>query len=134
MLGLLNAKESAAIEIESQQLFAAGFTTLKVKVGFDIADDAAMVKRIQKIVNGRAQLRLDANQGYSLDDACAFVRSLEPDGLELFDQPFAAGRASRVQNVLDHRTATRHVHDLRQLGLHPSTFAGGQDDCDRVRH
>jgi L-alanine-DL-glutamate epimerase-like enolase superfamily enzyme len=110
VLGLLNAKETATIETEAQQLFAQGFTTLKVKVGFDAADDAAMVKRIQQIVEGRARLRLDANQGYSRDDACGFVRSLDPDGIELFEQPCAAAdweaacavaRVSPVPMMLD---------------------------------
>ncbi|MDB5811679.1 MAG: hypothetical protein JWN94_3801 [Betaproteobacteria bacterium] len=91
VLGLLHATETADIETESQQLFAAGFTTLKVKVGFNAASDAAMVKRVQRVVQGCAAIRLDANQGYTRDDACRFAASLDPDGIELFEQPCAAG-------------------------------------------
>jgi L-alanine-DL-glutamate epimerase-like enolase superfamily enzyme len=91
VLGLLHATETADIERESQQLFAAGFTTLKVKVGFDAARDAEMVKRVQSVVNGRGSIRLDANQGYSRDDACRFAAALDPQGIELFEQPCAAG-------------------------------------------
>jgi L-alanine-DL-glutamate epimerase-like enolase superfamily enzyme len=91
LLGLLHATETAAIEAESQQLFAQGFTTLKVKVGFDAARDAAMVKRVQQVIKGRGRIRLDANQGYTRDDACSFVVSLDPQGIELFEQPCAAG-------------------------------------------
>jgi L-alanine-DL-glutamate epimerase-like enolase superfamily enzyme len=91
VLGLLHATETADIEHESRQLFAAGFTTLKVKVGFDAARDAETVKRVQRVVNGRGSIRLDANQGYSRDDACRFAASLDPQGIELFEQPCAAG-------------------------------------------
>jgi len=91
VLGLLHATETAAIERESGELFAQGFTTLKVKVGFDAASDAAMVKRVQQVIGGRGRIRLDANQGYTRDDACRFVRSLDPQGIELFEQPCAAG-------------------------------------------
>ena len=91
VLGLLNATETAAIESESAALFDAGFTTLKVKVGWDAVRDAAMVKRVQRAINGRGNIRLDANQGYSRDDACRFAATLDPQGIELFEQPCAAG-------------------------------------------
>jgi len=91
VLGLLHATETAAIEAESHQLFAQGFTTLKVKVGFDAVRDAAMVKRVQQVIGGRGRIRLDANQGYTRDDACRFVAALDPQGIELFEQPCAAG-------------------------------------------
>ncbi len=91
LLGLLHATETAAIEAESQQLFDQGFTTLKVKVGFDAARDAAMVKRVQQVIAGRGRIRLDANQGYTRYDACSFVAALDPQGIELFEQPCAGG-------------------------------------------
>lgn len=91
VLGLLHATETAAIESESAALFDAGFTTLKVKVGWDAIRDAAMVKRVQSALNGRGNIRLDANQGYSRDDACRFAATLDPQGIELFEQPCAAG-------------------------------------------
>jgi L-alanine-DL-glutamate epimerase-like enolase superfamily enzyme len=91
VLGLLHATESGAIEREAEQLFAQGYTTLKVKVGFDAGQDAAMVQRIQRALNGRGAIRLDANQGYSRDDACRFAATLAPEGIELFEQPCAAG-------------------------------------------
>ena len=91
VLGLLHATESADIEREAQQLFDAGYTTLKVKVGFDARRDAEVVKRVQRAVNGRGSIRLDANQGYNRIDACAFAAGLDPNGIELFEQPCAAG-------------------------------------------
>lgn len=91
VLGLLHATESPDIERESAELFGQGFTTLKVKVGFDAARDAAMVERIQRVLRGRGLIRLDANQGYSCHDACRFAANLAPEGIELFEQPCAAG-------------------------------------------
>jgi len=91
LLGLLHATETADIERESAELFNQGFGTLKVKVGFDAGRDGAMVKRVQRVVNGHGMIRLDANQGYSRDDACRFAANLAPEGIELFEQPCAAG-------------------------------------------
>lgn len=99
VLGLLHATETADIERESAQLFAQGFSTLKVKVGFDAGRDSAMVKRIQQVLNGRGRIRLDANQGYNRDDACRFAASLAPEGIELFEQPCAADDWESAQAV-----------------------------------
>ncbi len=91
VLGLLHATKTADIERESEQLFRQGYTTLKVKVGFDARRDSAMVKRVQRAVGSRCRIRLDANQGYNRDDACHFAENLDPGNIELFEQPCAAG-------------------------------------------
>lgn len=91
MLGLLNATEPDAIAREVDELVAKGFRTLKVKVGFEDVTDAARVRVIQGIVAGRVSLRLDGNQGYSTEHAVRFASGLDPAGIELLEQPCAAG-------------------------------------------
>jgi len=85
----INAMELDAIGPEVEESIAAGFRTLKVKVGFDVDADLARVARIQEAVSGRATLRLDANQGFGRKDACRFAAALDPAGIELFEQPCA---------------------------------------------
>jgi L-alanine-DL-glutamate epimerase-like enolase superfamily enzyme len=46
--------------------------------------------RIQTAVAGRATLRIDANRAYDRKQGCRFAAALEPDGIELFEQPCAA--------------------------------------------
>lgn len=110
LVGLLGASQEAAIHGEFEQLLAAGYRTIKIKVGFDVAKDARFVKSVQRAVNGRAGIRIDANQGYSAAQGIAFVSSLDPAHIELFEQPCAAGdwdahlavaRASPVPMMLD---------------------------------
>ena len=110
ILGLLNATERSAVRDEAAALLARGYRTFKVKVGFDVEDDIRNVATIQSEVAGRAAIRLDANQGYSAADACRFLAALDPAGIELFEQPCAAGdwaahaaavRAARVPMMLD---------------------------------
>jgi L-alanine-DL-glutamate epimerase-like enolase superfamily enzyme len=62
-----------------------------VKVGFDAEQDARRVRRIQQAVAGRCPLRIDANQGYDRERARTFATKLDPEGIELFEQPCAAG-------------------------------------------
>lgn len=110
VLGLLNAEHEEAIAGEFEQLLAAGFRTIKVKVGIDAVHDAQRVRAVQRVVAGRARIRVDANQGYTADEGVAFVKALDPAGIELFEQPCAAGdwgahltvaRAASVPMMLD---------------------------------
>jgi L-alanine-DL-glutamate epimerase-like enolase superfamily enzyme len=94
LVGLLNAKDprdEAALSAELDRLLAAGFRTIKVKVGFAIDDDIALVRAFQKVVRGRALIRIDANQAYTADEGIRFMRALDPADIELFEQPCAAG-------------------------------------------
>jgi L-alanine-DL-glutamate epimerase-like enolase superfamily enzyme len=94
LVGLLNAKDprdEAAMSAELDRLLAAGFRTIKVKVGFAIDDDIALVGAFQKVVRGRALIRIDANQAYTADEGIRFMRALDPADIELFEQPCAAG-------------------------------------------
>lgn len=110
LVGLLDAKNETAMQSETERLLAAGYRTLKFKVGFDPARDAALVAMAQRAVRGRAGIRIDANQGYSAEQGIAFVRALDPEGIELFEQPCKAGdwdshvavaRAAQVPMMLD---------------------------------
>lgn len=85
-----HALNEDGMEIEADSLLAQGFRTFKVKVGNDADGDLARVKFIQAAVAGRAKLRIDANRGYSREDGRRFASSLDPDGIELFEQPCAA--------------------------------------------
>jgi L-Ala-D/L-Glu epimerase len=87
LLAPLHADEHKALAAEIEARLDEGFRTLKVKVGFDWEGDLQRLRHIQSCVRGRATLRLDANQGYSVEDGCAFARALNPEGIELFEQP-----------------------------------------------
>jgi L-alanine-DL-glutamate epimerase-like enolase superfamily enzyme len=99
LLGLVNGSESSELENEVGRLLRDGFGTLKVKVGFDVEQDARRVRRVQKAVAGRCLLRIDANQGYDRQGGCAFAAALDPTGIELFEQPCAAGDWDSAQAV-----------------------------------
>jgi L-alanine-DL-glutamate epimerase-like enolase superfamily enzyme len=90
LLTAFNALEGDAIPQEVDQRLAQGFKTFKIKVGQDVAADLARVAVIQRTTAGRASLRIDANRGYSRSDGIAFASSLDPAGIELFEQPCAA--------------------------------------------
>ena len=67
-----------------------GFESLKIKVGKDVAGDLVRVHAIQRAIDGRGTMRVDANRAFSEADACRFAASLDPSGIELFEQPCRA--------------------------------------------
>ena len=83
-----------------------GFESLKIKVGKDIGVDIERVKAIHAAVEGRARLRLDANQGWTAKQAVYAIGMLEDAGvrLELVEQPV------RAQDLDGMRYVTERVH------------------------
>ncbi len=77
---------------DSIAALARGFDALKIKLGKDVDLDVQRVKAIHAAVAGRAQLRLDANQGWTAKQAVSALNNLESAGvlLELIEQPVRA--------------------------------------------
>ncbi len=80
-----------------------GFDSLKIKVGKDIGLDIERVKAIHAAVEGRALLRLDANQGWTAKQAVFAMQHLEDAGvvLELLEQPVKARDIDGLKYVTD---------------------------------
>ncbi len=87
LLAGINASDDEAIAAEIEAALDAGFGTLKIKVGFDVGKDLERVGFIQKQNNGRARLRIDANQGYDREAGCHFAATVDPEDIELLEQP-----------------------------------------------
>jgi L-Ala-D/L-Glu epimerase len=83
-----------------------GFESLKIKVGKDIGVDLERIKAIYAAVEGRALLRLDANQGWTAKQAVYALQTLEDAGvrLELVEQPVKA------QDLEGMKYVTERVH------------------------
>lgn len=80
-----------------------GFDSLKIKVGKDIGLDIERVKAIHAAVDGRALLRLDANQGWTAKQAVYAMQTLEEAGvvLELLEQPVKASDIDGLKYVTE---------------------------------
>jgi L-Ala-D/L-Glu epimerase len=91
---------------DSLDAVARGFESLKIKVGKDIGVDIERVKAIYAAVEGRALLRLDANQGWTAKQAVFAMQALENAGvrLELLEQPVKA------QDIAGLKYVTERVH------------------------
>lgn len=85
---LLTAIEPDEIAAEASDAVAAGYGTLKVKVGaLDPAKDAERLAAVRTAVGKEIALRADANGAYDVVQAIQALRLFEPYGLEYVEQP-----------------------------------------------
>lgn len=80
-----------------------GYETLKIKVGKDIGLDIERVKAIYRAVDGRALIRLDANQGWTAKQTVQAITKLESAGieLELVEQPVKGDDVEGLKYIYD---------------------------------
>lgn len=69
-----------------------GFRAFCVKVGGGSVElDVARFRAVRRALGPEARIRVDANEGYDLDTAIAFLRAVEHDNLEFIEQPLPRG-------------------------------------------
>jgi len=105
LLAILNATDEAGIDAEIAGHAANGYKTIKVKVGWELESDLKRTAFIQSRLPDDVMIRIDGNQGYSKEDGLAFATRVDPQKIELLEQPChmddwdAAGAIARVSNV-----------------------------------
>jgi muconate cycloisomerase len=77
---------------------AAGFTTIKVKVGGEADDDLLRVRAVREVI-GNANLDIDANCGWSAETAIRKVKALADCRLALVEQPTPDGDYEAIARV-----------------------------------
>jgi L-alanine-DL-glutamate epimerase-like enolase superfamily enzyme len=77
-----------------------GFRILKVKGGLDPEEDVRRVRAVHKALPN-CPLRLDADQGYTVQQAIDVARALE-DALEMLEQPTPAADLDALREVTRH--------------------------------
>ncbi len=97
-IGIVPADETVA---RAEALAARGFRCLKIKGGDDPDVDAERVLRVREAVGPGLELRFDANQGYTVEEAVRFVGRVRDARLELLEQPTPAGEPALLGRVTE---------------------------------
>lgn len=63
-----------------------GYGIIKVKAGIDVRQDVETMALIRKKVGPAVRLRVDANQGYTVGDACYAAAKMADSGVEAIEQ------------------------------------------------
>lgn len=102
----------------AQKYVADGYTALKLKVGFGIEGDIALVEAIRSAVGPTTRIMVDANRGYGLGQARTLLPYLAELGVSWFEEPMAVS----------------HVEDYRELRAMagPVLLAAGEGEATMI--
>lgn len=82
-IGILSLDETLA---EGAEHIANGFKIIKLKVGKTLEEDIETVARLRELVGEQVKIRVDANQGYSVEDVKSFVQQTTAYDVEFIEQ------------------------------------------------
>src|SRR2546426_5399720 len=94
---------------------AQGFRALKVKVGLEPAGDVRRLRAVREAVGPRIELRVDGNQGFSLQAALAFAKEIAALDVALLEQPLPAADLNGMK-VLTEESQVPVMADEMVLG------------------
>ena len=87
----ISLNDTATMVQDAQEAQSRGFGSLKIKLGDHYREDIARIEAISHALGQVLPLKLDANQGWSVEDSVAFLQAIETKGIpiELIEQPVA---------------------------------------------
>jgi len=78
-----------------------GFRALKLKVGLDLEDDIRRVAAVRDAVGASIELRVDANQGYTVEQAVRLCQEMQTLGVAVVEQPVKADDYAGLKRVTE---------------------------------
>ena len=82
---------------EINEYYDSGFRFIKVKLGDKIDYDIERITKINEKFGSKIKIRIDANQGWSIDDTIKFCN--ETKGVELIEQPISVDDTHKLLNL-----------------------------------
>ena len=95
----IGIKDVAATLVEAREYFDRGFNYIKVKLGNNLEEDIERIVRLREEFGDKVFLRVDANQGYSLEELHQFYTKTLSSDLELIEQPLPADQKEVMRTL-----------------------------------
>ncbi len=84
---------------DAKKIVDAGFTVIKVKLGETKDKDVERIQRIREAIGNDILLRIDANQGWSVEIAIATLGALEPYNIQHCEEPIKRWNYTELPRV-----------------------------------
>jgi L-alanine-DL-glutamate epimerase-like enolase superfamily enzyme len=95
-IGIMSLEESLE---EAREYIGRGFKSLKVKIGLTLEQDIEIVTRLREVAGSEIAIRVDANQGYEVEEFIRFIDRTCDLKLEFVEQPFKADRIDDMKSL-----------------------------------
>lgn len=83
----IGIKSIESAQEEAEEYIGQGFRILKVKTGSDVSFDIELIKKLREKIGKNVLIRVDANQGYQIEDLKRFFEETLNDNIEFIEQP-----------------------------------------------
>lgn len=114
---------------EAAEYEALGFRVLKVKTGVNPEEDVERILKLRERFGNRFTIRVDANQGYTLNDLKFFIQGTQSADIELIEQPLLVGEdaqllelAPSIRKILTADEVLKTAVNALQLAQQPQPY------------
>lgn len=97
-IGIKNVEETLR---EATDYLQRGFKVLKVKLGKDLQEDIERIVKLREKFGKEVIIRIDANQGYTVQQTIEFYNRTVDLNIELIEQPLPAKAVSEMKSLPD---------------------------------
>ena len=80
---------SKDFEAEAAKYVSQGFKAIKMKVGLGLKQDYENIKKMRNLIGPDIQLMIDSNHAYTLREAIALCKKIEPLDISWFEEPLS---------------------------------------------
>jgi D-galactarolactone cycloisomerase len=87
------------IAAETAAYVAQGFHAVKIKIGFDVDQDIAVIRAVREAIGPDIRLMIDANHGYDALEACTVGKAVAEYGVDWFEEPVIPEQLSAYRAV-----------------------------------
>ncbi len=124
-----------------------GFHAVKIKIGFDVAADAELIRAVRQRIGPAPRLMLDANHGYDASEAIELGRRVADLDIDWFEEPVIPESLASYRDVRRGqpipvaggeceytRWGFREIFAARAMDIvQPDTgAAGGLSECKKI--
>ena len=95
-IGIKSTEEALA---EADEYVGRGFRHLKVKLGHSLEADVERLRKLREHVGADVRLRVDANQGYTVEETRQLGALVESLDLEFIEQPLPEGDVEAMRGL-----------------------------------
>jgi L-alanine-DL-glutamate epimerase-like enolase superfamily enzyme len=108
-----------------------GVRMIKVKLGKNAGQDIERIRQIRAAIGKEMILRIDANQGWSFDDARYALKEIEPFNIQFCEQPMRQWNDARLPELRS-ATTIKIMADESVFNHHDAERLIAANACDYV--
>ncbi len=125
----ITSSEGLKLKLVSWLYRLYGFRQIKVKVGIAGQDDVARLRAVRRCVGSKVELRVDANEAWTAEEAADRIRALEPFWIFCVEQPVSHAELPALAPIAK-QASTAIMLDESVCSFADAELVEANDWCD----